>query len=78
MFRNRSFLFPVNVPASKEAYLYRMIFKQHFPEPASTQAVFVEPSIACSTAIALEWEKAWKDKADPSGRAIEVHTDAYK
>ena len=77
MFRNRAFRFPVNLPVSKEAYLYRMIFEEHFPEPASIQAVFVEPSIACSTAIALEWEKAWKDKADPSGRAIEVHTDAY-
>ncbi len=77
MFKNRAYRFPINTPASREAYLYRMIFEEHFPEPASIQAVFVEPSIACSTAIALEWEKAWKDKADPSGRAVEVHTAAY-
>ncbi|MBN2601344.1 MAG: asparagine synthase B [Candidatus Marinimicrobia bacterium] len=77
MFKNRSYRFPVNTPESKEAYLYRMIFEEHFPEPASIQAVFVEPSIACSTAIALEWEKAWKNKADPSGRSVEVHTAAY-
>ena len=77
MFKNRKYRFPVNTPESKEAYLYRMIFEKHFPEPASIQAVYAEPSIACSTAIALEWEKAWKDKADPSGRAVAAHRAAY-
>ncbi|MCD6204604.1 MAG: asparagine synthase B [Candidatus Marinimicrobia bacterium] len=77
MFKNRKYRFPVNTPESKEAYLYRMIFEEHFPEPASIQAVYAEPSIACSTAIALEWEKAWKDKADPSGRAVAAHRAAY-
>jgi asparagine synthase (glutamine-hydrolysing) len=77
MFKNRGYRFPITTPESKEAYLYRMIFDEHFPEPASIQAVVVEPSIACSTAIALEWEKAWKAKADPSGRAVEVHKSAY-
>jgi hypothetical protein len=28
------------------------------------------PSIACSTPAAVEWDKAWKNKADPSGRSI--------
>lgn len=78
MFKNRKYRFPVNTPESKEAYLYRMIFEEHFPEPASIQAVYAEPSIACSTAIALEWEQAWKNKADPSGRAVAAHTAAYK
>lgn len=77
MFKNRRYRFPVNPPESKEAYLYRMLFEEHFPEPVATQAVMAEPSIACSTAVALEWEQAWKTKADPSGRAVEVHSAAY-
>lgn len=77
MFKNRQYRFPVNPPESKEAYVYRMLFEEHFPEPVATQAVMAEPSIACSTAVALEWEQAWKTKADPSGRAVEVHSAAY-
>jgi asparagine synthase (glutamine-hydrolysing) len=69
--------FPENTPRTKEAYLYRSIFEEHFPEPAAGQAVVVEPSIACSTATALKWEKAWEDRADPSGRAVESHKAAY-
>ena len=62
---------------TKEAYLYRSIFEEHFPQPAAVGAVVVEPSIACSTATALKWEKAWEDAADPSGRAIGSHVAAY-
>ena len=37
-----------------------------------------EPSIACSTKIALEWDEAFKLVNEPSGRAIsKVHQDAY-
>lgn len=77
MFKNRRYRFPINTPESKEAYLYRLLFEEHFPEPAAIQAVVAKPSIACSTAIALEWEKTWKTRADPSGRAVEIHTAAY-
>lgn len=39
---------------------------------------FVGPSIACSTAAAIEWDASFKNRADPSGRAIAgVHDDAY-
>jgi len=37
-----------------------------------------EPSVACSTKIALEWDEAFKNMNDPSGRAVaNVHDDAY-
>lgn len=35
-------------------------------------------SIACSTAKAVEWDAAWKNNLDPSGRAaLGVHVQAY-
>jgi asparagine synthase (glutamine-hydrolysing) len=37
-----------------------------------------EASVACSTQIALEWDEAFKNMNDPSGRAVaKVHADAY-
>jgi asparagine synthase (glutamine-hydrolysing) len=37
-----------------------------------------EASVACSTAIALEWDEAFKNMNDPSGRAVKgVHEQAY-
>jgi len=37
-----------------------------------------EASVACSTAIALEWDAAFKNMNDPSGRAVKgVHEMAY-
>ena len=37
-----------------------------------------EASVACSTAVALEWDAAFKDRNDPSGRAVAgVHEQAY-
>ena len=36
------------------------------------------PSVACSTAEALAWDKAFQGKNDPSGRAVAgVHEKAY-
>ena len=36
------------------------------------------PSIACSTAKAVEWDAAWSKNLDPSGRAaLGVHVSAY-
>jgi asparagine synthase (glutamine-hydrolysing) len=38
-----------------------------------------EASVACSTKIALEWDEAFKNMNDPSGRAVaNVHSDAFK
>jgi asparagine synthase (glutamine-hydrolysing) len=37
------------------------------------------PSVACSTPIALEWDAAFKNLNDPSGRSVKsVHEDGYK
>lgn len=44
---------------------------------AVEEAVVSEPSIACSSAPALEWEADWAAVADPSGRAVGSHRDAY-
>lgn len=36
-------------------------------------------SVACSTAKAIEWDAAWSNHLDPSGRAaLGVHDYAYK
>ncbi len=77
MFAAAQYRFPHNTPRSREAYLYRMIFEEQFPQQAAVQSVVAEPSIACSSAVALRWEKEWADKADPSGRAVGVHDAAY-
>ena len=37
------------------------------------------PSVACSTAAAIAWDKAWTKNLDPSGRAATgVHDSAYE
>lgn len=68
---------PYNTPVSKEAYLYRSIFHSFFPSESAAKTVPGGPSIACSTPTALEWDKAWKAMADPSGRSVlGVHKNA--
>ena len=76
---NAQFRFPINTPKSKEEYYYRSIFSEHFPSDSAAQCVPSVPSIACSTAEALEWDESFKNNADPSGRAMKsVHQEAYK
>jgi asparagine synthase (glutamine-hydrolysing) len=66
--------FPVNPPRTKEAYLYRRLFDEHFPGDAAARAVHAEPSIACSSTVALSWDAAFLGNHDPSGRAVrDVH-----
>lgn len=77
LFDARAHRFPENTPVTKEGYLYRSIFETHFPGRAAVEAVVSEPSIACSSATALEWEADWAAVADPSGRAVGSHRDAY-
>ena len=70
--------FPVNPPKNKEEYYYRSIFAEHFPSDSAARSVPSEASVACSTAIALEWDAAFKGMNDPSGRAVKgVHEQAY-
>ena len=70
--------FPINTPLNKEEYYYRSIFEEHFPSESAALSVPHEASVACSTAIALEWDEAFKNMNDPSGRAVKgVHEQAY-
>ena len=70
--------FPINPPLCKEEYYYRSIFEEHFPSPSAARSVNQEASVACSTAIALEWDAAFKNMNEPSGRAVKgVHEQAY-
>lgn len=75
---NAKFRFPLQTPTSKEEFYYRSIFEEHFPSDAAALCVPQEASVACSTQIALEWDEAFKNMNDPSGRAVaNVHDDAY-
>jgi asparagine synthase (glutamine-hydrolysing) len=70
--------FPINPPQNKEEYYYRSIFAEHFPSESAARSVPSEASVACSTAIALQWDEAFKNMNDPSGRAVKgVHEKAY-
>lgn len=75
---NAHFRFPIQTPQNKEEFYYRTIFEGHFPSDTAALSVPQEPSVACSTKIALEWDEAFKNMNDPSGRAIaNVHEEAY-
>ncbi|MCG2792537.1 MAG: asparagine synthase B [Weeksellaceae bacterium] len=77
MMANAKFRFPINAPMSKEEYRYRTIFEGHFPSDSAASCVPSVPSVACSTPVALEWDEAFKNANDPSGRAVKVHETAY-
>lgn len=70
--------FPINPPRNKEEYYYRTIFAEHFPSDSAARCVPSVPSVACSTAEALAWDKSFQGQNEPSGRAVKgVHTQAY-
>jgi len=76
---NAAYRLPVKPPMSKEAYLYRSIFAEHFPSDQAAACVPSVPSVACSTAEALAWDASFSKMNDPSGRAVKnVHIDSYK
>jgi len=79
MMASAQYKFPVNPPQNKEAYFYRRIFQEHFPLDSAAMCVLHEPSVACSTSAALEWDQKFKEMIDPSGRAVKaVHQDGYR
>ena len=76
--QSAKFRFPYNTPQTKEAYFYRDFFHRHFPQSWAAECVPGGPSVACSTAAALEWGPTLKNIVDPSGRAVQaVHNEAY-
>lgn len=70
--------FPYNPPETAEAYLYRSIFAELFPLDAAAQTVPGGKSVACSTPAAIAWDAAFAAMADPSGRAVSVHSDPLR
>jgi asparagine synthase (glutamine-hydrolysing) len=77
--KNAHFRFPIQTPQNKEEFYYRSIFESHFPSEAAALSVPSVPSVACSTPIALAWDKAFQNQNDPSGRAVSnVHEKSYK
>ena len=75
---NAGFRFPLNTPMTKEEYMYREIFTEHFPSQEAAACVPSVPSIACSTADALAWDESFRHNADPSGRAVSDVHDSKK
>ncbi|MCE7564515.1 asparagine synthase B [Aliivibrio fischeri] len=72
------FRFPYNTPTTKEAYVYREIFEELFPLEDAAKCVPGGPSVACSSAKAIEWDESFQNCVDPSGRAVQaVHNEAY-
>ena len=64
-FKAAEIRFPFNTPATKEAYFYRSIFTDLFPQ------------LACATTVKKWIPRAdWGCSNDPSGRAQKVHNDA--
>jgi len=53
-----------DIPDSKEAYWYRMMFDEHFP-PYCAETV-------------MRWTPTWSKQTDPSGRAISIHNQKYE
>jgi asparagine synthase (glutamine-hydrolysing) len=77
--KNASNVFPLNTPQNKEEFYYRSIFNDHFPSKAAALSVPSVPSVACSTPQALEWDEAFKNMNDPSGRSISnIHNESYE
>ena len=76
--KNAHHRFPIQTPQNKEEFYYRSIFEEHYPSETAALSVPSVPSVACSTPIALEWDEAFKNMNDPSGRAVaQVHDEAY-
>jgi len=84
-FAKRAQRFPLHPPTTKEYYLLRSIFEEHFVtgfengDNAYATCPFGK-SIACSTPEAVCWDPAWeKSVGDISGRAVKnVHVAADK
>jgi asparagine synthase (glutamine-hydrolysing) len=73
-----AFRFPTTTPATKEAYFYRTLFEKHFPGEQPVACIPGGPSIACSTPTAIQWDAAFAQMSDPSGRAVRgVHRESY-
>ncbi|EPQ63457.1 Bgt-5195 [Blumeria graminis f. sp. tritici] len=53
-----------DIPSTKEAYLYRLMYDEHFPQ-------------YCASTV-TRWTPTWSGQTDPSGRAIKIHNQRYE
>mmetsp|Transcript_16709 Transcript_16709/g.17467 ORF Transcript_16709/g.17467 Transcript_16709/m.17467 type:complete len:579 (-) Transcript_16709:16-1752(-) len=78
MFQSAKYRFTYGTPKTKEAYLYRAIFEEYYPQHSAILTVPVSDSIACSTPRALNWDVNFRLRADASGRSVSgVHASSY-
>lgn len=77
MWAHRHIRYPFDAPRSKEYYLLRQIFEGHFPSISAGKTVPKDLSIACSTPEAIYWNPAWRETQEISGRALQIHEQAY-
>lgn len=70
MMKNAGERFPINPPRNKEEYYYRSIFNELFPSDSAALTVPSVPSVACSSAEALQWDSSFRNVNEPSGRAV--------
>lgn len=73
--------FSVNKIASIFVFVDKVnhIVNYYLEQNAARETVPGGPSVACSTAKAVEWDAAWSKNLDPSGRAaLGVHAAAYE
>ena len=77
LYNNAQKRFPINTPLNKEEFYYRNIFESFFPSNSAAQTVPSEPSVACSSEIALKWDVSFSGKNDPSGRSVNSHQNNY-
>lgn len=66
-FQRADEIYPINTPATKEAFFYRALFEEMFPGDSYAKTV-------------TKWVPRldWGCSQDPSGRAQSAHTAAYK
>ncbi|KAL7914843.1 asparagine synthetase 2 [Trichoderma velutinum] len=63
MMKNPKAEWGTDIPDTKEAYWYRLMFDEHFPP-------------RCASTVE-RWTPTWSNQTDPSGRAIATHNAKY-
>ncbi|PNP43802.1 hypothetical protein TGAMA5MH_04084 [Trichoderma gamsii] len=64
MMKNPKAEWGTDIPDTKEAYWYRLMFDEHFPP-------------RCASTVE-RWTPTWSKQTDPSGRAIATHNAKYE
>ncbi|KAL7918366.1 asparagine synthetase 2 [Trichoderma austrokoningii] len=64
MMKNPKAEWGTDIPDTKEAYWYRLMFDEHFPP-------------RCASTVE-RWTPTWSKQTDPSGRAIATHVAKYE